>query len=384
MSPPNGPEQPRNQTAEERINDAKFGKKMGFEQKTTYHAYHASMNTKSGHYHNQYSFAKNTRLAKERHKRYLAEKVRKACNPDQLSKFVTTFKLSSITDQKRTVATSQADTHESFVAPRDDVHRPENPDKWLANDTFRTESRRKDNFDLRIAATKSLGNMMGLLRDPEMPPKRIKRRSWVNRVPDQCNKWENFLARVKVAADQAGSTGSYEASTEFRHRPPSPEGRTFRTKFKKTMKGVPMSGTQIPLLSATEAEINRRPKFDMFPFGWYNDGGSPAQHNGVNELARTEGVLPGDTRPSLRRRTGEAPSTTTRNDRENMMSRASMTSNVTLFSRDLLDTRGSTYEMQGAESFGTPWTALKVMTPGTGRSSMRDGMKPLQQLGNTV
>ena len=53
------------------------------------------------------------------------------------------------------------------------------------------------------------------------------------------------------------------------------------------------------------------------------------------------------------------------NDRGNMMSRASMTSNITLFSRDLLDTRDLVLGHKLKSEFSTPWNIGKSMTPGT-------------------
>ena len=155
------------------------------------------------------------------------------------------------------------------------------------------------------------------------------------------------------------------------------------TKFKKRAKGTPLSGIPIPLLSATEAEILRQPKFGMYPFGWYEDG---TTKNGKDMI---KGSIQPHTTPQsiqrhLRRPTGGRILTNTEHERENIMSRASMTSNVTLFSRDLLDTRGSALETNPADSnSGTPWIMGKVVTPRTGQSSFREE-KPLQQLGNTV
>ena len=134
------------------------------------------------------------------------EKVRKASNPDQLTQFVTSFKLSTISDEKRSIAKNQADGNEKFVPPRDDIHRPENPAKWLCKESFRTNYKRKQNFDLRVDATKSLGKMMILLRDPPMPKKRIRRRPWVNRVSDQCTMGK-LLSKATSCKDQAGSNG---------------------------------------------------------------------------------------------------------------------------------------------------------------------------------
>ena len=136
MPSSNGSHQPVNQTAEQRINDPKFGNKMGFEQKTSYNAFRGGMKTKSSYYHKEYSIGKNAQLAKEQHRKFLEEKVRKASNPDQLTKFVTSFKLSTISDEKRSIAKNQADVNEKFVPLRDDVHRPENPAMWLSKESI--------------------------------------------------------------------------------------------------------------------------------------------------------------------------------------------------------------------------------------------------------
>ena len=324
------------ESAEDRINDPQHRGKVGFGQQTAFRALDAAMNSKANHYHVLYNTAKNKRLRVEERKRKKAEEVRKACDPDQLTQFVTTFKLKSIKDQKLEAATTIAAPGTKFDPIPDDIHRPEYRHKWKSKNNFTTISHRLDKHDMLVAAAKWTGNMMTQVREEEQsPPKIVHSQPWLNRVPDQCNKWENMLARIRVATDQINIAGAYEVPGNFQHKTLATGVRPFVTKFFRPDKATPLDGTPIPLLTATETEIMRRPKFEMYPFGWEEKSEEdirlvPKQLSDAYSAAKKIGKNTNANRLRKNKR-----------GREQGVSRASITSSVALFSRTLLDTRAS-------------------------------------------
>ena len=76
---------------EEQINKKEFDGKIGFEQLQSFHGYTSSLTTLSDYKHKQYQYVKAMKLKEERRKERLKKEVEKACNPDQLIKFVTNY-----------------------------------------------------------------------------------------------------------------------------------------------------------------------------------------------------------------------------------------------------------------------------------------------------
>ena len=85
------------------------------------------------------------KLKEQRRKERIRKEVEKACNPDQLVKFVTSFKIPSIQEQKLECARRQADTRGEFRIEKDDQYRPEQPDRWIGNSNFNTIFHRESN-----------------------------------------------------------------------------------------------------------------------------------------------------------------------------------------------------------------------------------------------
>ena len=79
----------------------------------------------------------------------------------------------------------------------------------MSKSNFSTIFHRKKQFTNEHRKAKSQGSMMVDIKEEEVTPSTDTRQPWILAVPDQCNKWENFLARVKVAADQSGTRDIY-------------------------------------------------------------------------------------------------------------------------------------------------------------------------------
>ena len=93
---------------EEQINKKEFDGKIGFEQLQSFHGYISNLTTLSDYKHKQYQYVKAMKLKEERRKERLKKEVEKACNPDQLVKFVTNFRIKGIQDNKIEAFNSEA------------------------------------------------------------------------------------------------------------------------------------------------------------------------------------------------------------------------------------------------------------------------------------
>ena len=98
-------------SAEDQIN--KSVGKLGFEQLQTYNASTSMLQTTSDYKHKQYEFQKSLRIKEQRRKERIRKEVEKACNPDQLVKFVTQFRVPTIQDSVTEVARRQAESVEA-------------------------------------------------------------------------------------------------------------------------------------------------------------------------------------------------------------------------------------------------------------------------------
>ena len=177
------------------------------------------LETTSNYKHKQYEFQKSLQIKEQKRKERIRKEIEKACNPDQLVKFVTQFRIPSIQDSVTEVARSQAECKGEFVVERDDRFRPTRPDRWMSKSNFSTIFHRKSNLEMNIEKAKSQGSMMVDIKEEEVTPSTDTRQPWILAVPDQCNKWENFLARVKVAvADQSGTRDIYNDKLKYEHR----------------------------------------------------------------------------------------------------------------------------------------------------------------------
>jgi hypothetical protein len=364
-------------TIEEQINKKEFKGTVGFEQLQAFHGYTSNLNSKSDYKHKQYIYTKNMKLKEQRRKERMRKEVEKACNPDQLVKFVTNFKIPSIQENKLECARYQADTIGEFHIEKDDQYRPEQPDRWTGNGNFNTIFHRESNLEMNIAKAKSQGNMMIGTKEEDTTPYHDSRKPWVLTVPDQCNKWENFVARVKVATNNMH--GPYDDKTTFEHRDIAKNKKPFIAKFSLPTKNVPISRKIIPLLTATEARIKKQPKFVEYPFGWYDKNDIEGQMKRFNKDKRQEcgNSSNYDSRSRTRHDAGTINNKYDPNTaggltnfskgldaaRTNMNSRASMTSNVShirFSDLDLFDGRST------ANSFRTGTHETKEQSRGLG------------------
>ena len=124
----------------------------------------------------------------------------------------------------------------------------------MSKSNFSTIFHRKSNLQMNIEKAKSQGSMMVDIKEEEVTPSTDTRQPWILAVPDQCNKWENFLARVKVAADQSGTRDIYNDKLKYEHRDLAKNRKPFIAKFTLPSKDIPIS-EKIPLLTATEAKL---------------------------------------------------------------------------------------------------------------------------------
>ena len=235
---------------------------------------------------------------------------------------------------------------------------------------------------MNIEKARSQGSMMVDSKEDEPTLSTDNRKPWILAVPDQCNKWENFLARVNVAADQSATRGIYNDKSHYEHRDLAKNKKPFIAKFTLPANDVPMSRKEIPLLTATEAKFRAQPKYAEYPFGWYGDD-IEGQIEGLmtdkrHELSQT---LPkrGNTKHFDKFSNGQyVPNTGFSSKvkeldlaRRNVNSRASMTSNISyirfsdhdLFDDNLTDVTNGSIR---TKTVGTkPGKSGGFRTPGT-------------------
>ena len=368
---------------EEQINKKEFDGKIGFEQLQSFHGYTSNLTTLSDYKHKQYQYVKAMKLKEERRKERLKKEVEKACNPDQLVKFVTNFRIKGIQDNKIEASRNQANTRGKFLVERDDKYRPEQPDRWMAKSNFNTIFHRTSNLEMNIAKAKSQGNMMVGTREEDAMPYTDSRKSWVLRVPDQCNKFQNFLARVRVATDQKEDHDKYSNKGIYEHRDLAKNKIPFIAKFTLPTKEVPISRKVIPLLTATEAKIRKQPKYPEYPFGWYSNDMEGQMERWEDERHERGNMnySSNNKRHQNYRQSGinYGPNTVggmTNNSkvfdvaRTNMNSRASMTSNVShihFSDLDLFDGRSTNMSTRNSFRTGTVGKSRglgSIQTPG--------------------
>ena len=344
------------------------------------------LKTTSSYKHKQYEIQKSLRIKEERRKERIRKEIEKACNPDQLVKFVTQFRIPTIQDSVTEVARRQAECKGEFVVEREDRFRPTRPDRWMSKSNFNTIFHRKSNLEMNIEKAKSQGSMMVDSKEDELTPSTDTRQPWILAVPDQCNKWENFLARVKVAADQSATNGIYNDKLQYEHRDLAKNRKPFIAKFSLPSKDIPISRKEIPLLTATEAKVRAQPKYAEYPFGWYGDD-IEGQIEGLVTDKRHEFSYQDSKGGSTRRfdnlsKGNYVPNTGFSRKardldlvRRNVNSRASMTSNVSYIrfsDHDLFDDNATDVSNNG--SFRTQTVGTKTgksrgfRTPGTNRT----------------
>ena len=143
-----------------------------------------------------------------------------------------------------------------YRPPKEDMYRERDSRKELAGD-FQTKFHLESNDVMRLKAARDQGRLL-TEDEEEWQEVRVETRLPFDTVcPKLSSKWENQLARLRVAVDQREMLGEYAPLSEFQHRDLA-VGKRFVTNFTLPQSDHGLDGKFIEPLIATELRMKAR------------------------------------------------------------------------------------------------------------------------------
>lgn len=173
-----------------------------------------------------------------------------------------TYHKTSILDMKLQKARDEGGEPSVYHVATDDLFREERPDANVDKEhAFSCVFHRDDNESMRLqAARDQAGLLNGQPRSPrglleaDMRRRWDKRPPWDGVCPNMSSKWENQVARMRVAVDQEDFTSDGHMPEDFQHRTLAKGVQSFVTNFHSVRAPLNMDGTRVELLVETEAK----------------------------------------------------------------------------------------------------------------------------------